>query len=259
MGVPGIDRNWLAVLALGLTLLLAGCASAVRWDAPASGFSGKTYTVRSGDTLYSIAFRHQLDYRQLAQWNGIGRSYLIKPGQVLKLYASGSGQAPASGSTVARSPKPRPSSSPPSRPATTPPAPRPRPVPTPAPSQPVLGSGQWAWPVQGPVLRAYSERAKGIDIGGAVGTPIRAAAAGTVVYAGSALKGYGLLVIVKHSDAELSAYGHNRRVLVKEGQQVAKGETLAEMGLGPSKQPLLHFEIRHNGKPVNPMGRLPKR
>lgn len=258
MGVSGIDRNWIAVLALGLTLLLAGCASAVRWDAPDNGFSGKTYTVRSGDTLYSIAFRHQLDYRRLAKWNGIGQSYLIKPGQVLQLYGGGSSSAPASKPTVARAPAPRTSPTSPSRPPSTKPPSRPRPVTTPTRSKPVLSSGQWTWPVRGPLLRSYSDRSKGIDIGGAVGSPILAAADGTVVYSGSALKGYGLLVIVKHSDAELSAYGHNRRVLVKEGERVRKGDRVAEMGLGPSKQPLLHFEIRHNGQPVNPLGLLPK-
>jgi len=254
MGVPGIDRNRLAVLALGLTLLLAGCASAVRWENTADGLQGRTYTVRQGDTLYSIAFRHQLDYRTLARWNGIGNSYLIKPGQTLKLYPGGGGSQETT-RTASRSSSPPPRSSAPAR---TPPPARPAPQrPASPPARPTMAKGQWIWPARGDILQSYSERSKGINIGGQVGDSIRASAEGTVVYAGSALKGYGLLVIVKHSEAELSAYGHNRKLLVKEGQRVKQGEVLAEMGLGPSRQPLLHFEIRHNGQPVNPLGLLP--
>ena len=104
MGVPGIDRYRFAVLAVCLTLVLGGCASAVRWENTADGVQGQTYTVRRGDTLYSIAFRHQLDYRSLARWNGIGGSYLIKPGQTLRLYPSGNTQQPDT--TAARSPSP---------------------------------------------------------------------------------------------------------------------------------------------------------
>jgi lipoprotein NlpD len=255
MGVPGIDRYRFAVLAVCLTLVLGGCASAVRWENTADGVQGQTYTVRRGDTLYSIAFRHQLDYRSLARWNGIGGSYLIKPGQTLRLYPSGSTQQPDT--TVARSPSPTTRTPPPARsPTRSTPTPPSRPASPPA--KPAIAKGQWLWPVRGDILRAYSERSKGIDIGGQVGESIRASAGGTVVYAGSALKGYGQLVIIKHSEAELSAYGHNRKLLVKEGQRVEQGDVLAEMGLGPSRQPLLHFEIRHNGQPVNPLGLLPR-
>jgi len=118
---------------------------------------------------------------------------------------------------------------------------------------------RWQWPTSGVVLRKYdmASGSKGIDVGGELGQPVYAVSPGKVVYSGSALKGYGELIIVKHDDTYLSAYGHNRRRLVKEGDEVRAGQTIAELGIGPEQKPLLHFEIRENGKPVDPLAFLP--
>ena len=120
---------------------------------------------------------------------------------------------------------------------------------------------RWQWPATGPIYRGFSpeQGSKGLDIGGEVGQPVLAVAAGKVVYSGSALKGYGELVIVKHDETYLSAYGYNRRRLVTEGDVVQPGQTIAELGVGPEQKAELHFEIRENGKPVDPMRFLPAR
>src|SRR5699024_697521 len=114
---------------------------------------------------------------------------------------------------------------------------------------------QWLWPVRGPLLKVSTPGMdpKGLNIGGRVGEPVRATASGYVVYGGSGLKGYGLLLIVKHNEHYLSAYGHNSRLNVHEGDRVRAGEVIARMGLGPQRQPMLHFEIRRDGKPVDPV------
>ena len=211
------------------------------WDAPAS------HTVRHGDTLYAIAFRYQLDYKQLARWNGIGAGYLIKPGQVLRL------SAPLARST------PRPATPPPGNPPRSS-APASRPAPRPAPPRSISPApSRWQWPTVGRVERGYSARSKGIEIGGDPGQRIEAAAAGRVVYSGAALKGYGQLLIIKHNDTWLSAYGHNRKLRVAEGDAVSAGQHIADMGIGPSSRAVLHFEIRKNGQPVNPEPLLPGR
>lgn len=246
------------------------------------------HMVRKGDTVYSIAFRNQLDYRELARWNGIGSDYLIRPGQVLHL-----GPPPplkAKGDEIASQPIdmnevqqpqalsttrtpviaaiPAPGSTPvpiPLPDSTLPPAPSPGPptvttpvVPTPSGAG---GAPGWRWPVDGTVIRGYApaQGSKGLDFTGTVGQPVVAAAAGKVVYSGSALKGYGELVIIKHDDLRLSAYGYNRRRLVQEGDVVAAGQQIAELGLGPESKPLLHFEVRERGKPINPVPFLPAR
>lgn len=245
-------------LSLLVALLLSACSSAwLRWEERTL-----SYTVKPGDTLYQIAFQHQLDYRELAWWNGIGRDYLIRPGQVLRLDPPLPGELrrpPEAPSTR--------SSGPPSQRASAPPpaAPVSRP-PSPAPARPAVDGpppavpGRWRWPVKGEILTAFdpARGRKGIDIAGREGDPVRASAAGKVVYAGSALKGYGQLVIIKHGEEYLSAYGHNARLMVREGQQVEGGEQIATMGLGPESRPLLHFEIRRFGKPRNPLELLPR-
>ena len=129
--------------------------------------------------------------------------------------------------------------------------------------QPVPRSAQgWAWPANGMLIGKFSSNGslnKGIDIAGELGQPVLAAADGAVVYAGSGLRGYGELVIIKHSDAYVSAYGHNRRLLVREGQQVKVGQHIAEMGSTGADRVKLHFEIRRQGKPVDPLQYLPRR
>jgi lipoprotein NlpD len=208
---------------LAVLLTLAACSSTP--ERPA------TYTVRSGDTLYAIAWRHRLDYQDIARWNGIGRDYVIHPGQVLKLYPSSGRARQASASRA---------------PAKTPPA---------ASGPPV----QWQWPVSGgtATLTTRPNGGQGLMIGGRLGEEIRSAGAGRVVYTGSGLLGYGQLVIIKHNDTYLSAYGHTQSVAIREGDVVAAGQRIATMGPGPQGTPMLYFEIRINGSPGNPLTLLP--
>jgi lipoprotein NlpD len=347
-----------AAAALSLALLLTACASTppapvedialqerrpppvepVR--SPRSSPLVATHKVAAGDTLYSIAFKSGLDYRELARINRIESPFRIFVGQELKLadpppketVAVSAIPAPSSGQTTItalpeapRRPTPNASvdpravrsATPPSnervtaqpttvnRPpansvaAATAPAPAIVPVPVPAPPAPagavvpagdpvavpsrggalapganttavatpgpvtpVLNSGgvSWRWPASGKVVGTFvsgDQTRQGVDIAGSAGANVAAAADGTVVYSGNGLLGYGELVIVKHSTSFLSAYGHNRKRLVKEGDSVKAGQTIAEMG--GSNREMLHFEIRRNGKPVNPLEYLPAR
>lgn len=230
---------------------LAACAGALTWNpyrasAPAQASAAVEpipgrYVVQPGDTLYSIAWRYGLDYHDVAAWNGIGSSYLIKPGQTLVL------SAPAH-VVITRPPA---HTSAPSR------------VTAPAsgyatPASPL----SWAWPTSGAVVRLFhagDPLSKGIDISGAQGQPVYAAAPGKVVYTGSGIIGYGKLIIIKNSEQFLSAYADNDSMLVREGDAVQSGERIATMGLDRNGHPLLHFEIRYNGKPVNPLDYLPGR
>lgn len=198
-----------------------------------------TYTVRRGDTLYSIAWRHRLEYRDLARWNGIGRDYVIYPGQKLKLY-------PSSGRARSRTN---------AAPAKRPPVASARPAPSAGP--PV----RWQWPVSGgaATLTTRPNGGQGLTIAGRLGDEIRSAGAGRVVYTGSGLLGYGQLVIIKHNDTYLSAYGHTQSVTIREGDAVATGQRIATMGAGPQGAPMLYFEIRVNGEPGNPLTYLPRR
>ncbi|MBI2994891.1 MAG: peptidoglycan DD-metalloendopeptidase family protein [Gammaproteobacteria bacterium] len=211
------------------------------------------HIVQQGDTLYSIAWRYGADYRDVARWNGIRDPFLIIPGQALRL-------SPPAERVVSA---PRPSVEPKARtPATTPerePEPESRVNVPVTPADPRSMIIRWRWPTKGRVIRSDTPTARnGIDISGHRGQSIAAAAAGSVVYSGSGLLGYGRLIIVKHSDTYLSAYAHNDTLLVKEGDRVSSGQTIATMGIGSDGTPVLHFEIRKDGKPVNPLGRLPR-
>jgi len=236
--------------------LLAGCAEFYRWpdrmaqkrpaparraEVPAEGH----YVVKSGDTMYSIAFRYQLDFRELAAWNDVGPDYLIVPGQVVRL------RPPPVGEGIRTIP-----TQPQTRPQTQPLPQEPRP---PLPQRPAesVAKFEWRWPMRGAVVKDFSDGGKGVDIGGEVGQAVHAAAPGKVVYSGAALKGYGELIIIKHDDVHLSAYGYNRRRLVDEGAVVKAGQAIAELGVGPEQKPALHFEIRKRGKPVDPKQYLP--
>jgi lipoprotein NlpD len=202
----------------------------------------RVHVVRSGETLHAIAWRYGVDYRLLAQWNNLRDPDFIVAGQRLRLTPPASSGAPAGSSRSTSSTPTAPTSASRSAP--------------PVPAPPVLPSPQWQWPTLGPLLYRYGNRAEiasGIGIGGRQGQTVSAAAAGRVVYAGSGLAGYGQLVIIKHNDTYLSAYGHNGRLLVVQGQDVRRGDKIAEMGLGPKRQPRLHFEIRRNGAPVDPL------
>jgi lipoprotein NlpD len=222
------------IVALAVLLLIAGCGPKTRWDHTPR----EEHIVRTGETLFSISWRYGEDPRNLARWNRLGDGSLIHPGQVIRLTPP-SGErrsSSASGSKSADS----------------------RPLP-PIPTQP---APPWNWPVTGKVTVEFGDRpgtGTGILIDGTAGQSIKSAAAGTVVYSGSGLIGYGELIIVKHNDTYLSAYGHNASLLVTEGQAVKKGQEIATMGEGPGAKPRLHFEIRRNGKPVNPRQYLPAR
>jgi lipoprotein NlpD len=190
--------------------------------------------VQAGDTLYSIAFKRGLDYREVARWNGIGTDYRIYIGQTLTLKAPAGGVPPV--------------------PAPTAPPPV---LSEPAPSAPP----HWSWPTDGPVIGTVTQPTggTGLRLGGDGSADVRVAAAGRVVYVGSGLRAYGLLVIVKHDESWLTAYGYNHDVLVHEGDSVREGQTIAHMGEGPGAVPMLYFEIRRQGKPVDPLKYLPKR
>jgi lipoprotein NlpD len=246
---------------VGALVLIAGCSSLTRYE-PA------TYTVRPGDTLYSIAFRQGLDYRELAAWNGIADPSRLSVGQRLVLRANGAAATPpaARAQTTPASP---PAAGAPTRPPASQPgassasrtASAPAPAPARAPARSATSAApSWRWPVRGPIVSRFGARgalATGIGIGGQVGQDIVAAAPGRVVYAGSGLADYGRLIIIQHNETWLSAYGHNDRVLVSQGDQVAAGQKIAEMGTGPGGKPLLHFEIRRNGDPLDPLKLLP--
>ena len=210
---------------------------------------GKTVVVQRGDPLFRIASSNGISTLDLAMWNDIAPPYVIYPGQRLRLYPAGA-RPPASASTKPAAPRPV---------GTTPPPPRPAPaVPATPPASPIA----WRWPADGAIVGRYAAgepTRQGIDIAGDSGAPVRAAGDGVVVYSGSGLVGYGELVIIKHSDAWLSAYGHNRTRLVNEGQVVKSGQQIAEMGHTGAARDMLHFEIRYNGKPVDPLEYLPKK
>jgi lipoprotein NlpD len=237
-----------------LSLLLAGCVKSLTYEEPARG---PVYVVRKGDTLYKIAWQHRVDQRDLVRWNGIRDPDVIEVGQRLRLYAPrGADAAPQAAAPSSRPPPPATTGTPRTTtpaPRTTP-APQPRTAPTPPP--PTLPPPSWTWPTDGQVATRFGGTdgiATGIGIAGREGQSIRAAAAGRVVYSGSGLIGYGQLVIIKHNDTFLSAYGYLSNVTVAQGQDVLRGQTIAWMGRGPERQPRLHFEIRRNGTPVDPL------
>ena len=218
----------LRILLASSAIALASCTSSL------VNYEARVHVVQPGETLHTIAWRHNLDHQDLARWNRLSNPDLIYAGQRLRLTpVNGDEQQPAS-----------------------PPAPsRPRPLPRP----PDLPPPAWQWPTDGSVVTAFGADdavGSGIGIGGQAGQVIRAAASGQVVYAGSGLIGYGPLIIVKHNETFLSAYGHNQSLLVRQGDTVEQGQVIAHMGIGPGRSPRLHFEIRRNGVPLNPMALL---
>jgi lipoprotein NlpD len=194
------------------------------------------YRVKKGDTLARIALDHGQAPRDLAQWNNLANPNLIEVGDLLLI------KAPASAKPVKAAEK-KPTTDKTETPAAT----------EPAKTEVVAEPGiRLSWPAKGKVTGEFNETNKGIDIAGKVGEPVQAAADGKVVYAGNSLRGYGNLVIVKHDNTYLTAYAHNSKLLVKEGDTVRKGQKIAEMGDTDTNSPKLHFELRVNGKPVNP-------
>lgn len=232
------------------------------------------YTVKPGDTLIRISLDNGQNWRDMARWNGLENPNVIEVGQVLRVVPP---TADASGLVVRPVPgagrvEARPIDA--SRPASTPavaasggvassaPAPAASPATPPAPVAAREGEEDvaWAWPANGAVTTPFDEtKSKGLAIAGKAGDPVLAAADGRVVYAGSGLRGYGNLVIVKHNATYLTAYAHNQALLVKEDQAVRKGQKIAEMGSSDADKVQLHFEIRRQGKPVDPAKLLPPR
>lgn len=247
-------KPWRVLLGLAVLAVLATACSEFNYASryPRQRVSGpppRVYVVHPGDTLISVAWRYDLDYRSIARWNGIESPYTIYPKQRLRLRPPAT---PKSRRVARTSPSVTPAAKP--RPASKPQPP----VPTPAP-KPDSGI-VWQWPAKGTITRRFHPDGaglKGITLQGRLGEPIWAAAGGRVVYSGNGLRGYGNLIIVKHNSVYLTAYGYNRKLLVHEGDQVHGGQMIARMGLGPAHQPAAHFEIRRNGKPVDPLRYLP--
>jgi lipoprotein NlpD len=262
---------------------IGGCASSGRLDDSPTTYAPEIYVVRPHDTLYTIAWQHNLDYRELAKWNNIGPDFRLAIGQVLVLHPPARPAAPLTALP------PAPVVAAPSAPAqTAQPAVTPRvgkPIPlddtpsaamsatepasaaAPAATAPVsaashephsvaavstVGGVKWVWPTD----RMSAPRpvpGGGVLLLGRLGQDVRAAGSGRVVYTGSGLRGYGNLIIIKHGDSLLSSYAHNRELLVHEGQDVAMGQVIAHMGTGPHQVCALYFEIRVNGKPTDPL------
>lgn len=228
---------------------------------------GATAVVRPGQTVYRIATENGITALDLALWNDIPPPYTIHPGQSLRLYPRAVNETPPRAPVQASTPVPRPVTPASSRPAPKVPAPAApattveKPATT-TPAAPMVSTLTWRWPAEGTVVSGFASgdpTRQGIDIAGKAGQPVRAAADGVVVYSGSGLVGYGELVIIKHNDQWLSAYGHNRARLVNEGALVKAGQQIAEMGRSGATRDMLHFEIRHNGKPVDPKAWLPEK
>ena len=206
------------------------------------------HQVLPGETLYSIAWRYGLDYSDLAKRNRIAPPYAIHTGQMIYLNKN----KPEVKITKIKKTKKETS-----KPITAPPSPIQVKVPTPeqsiATTEPTRAVSAWQWPAKGPVIGKFSSLNKGINIGGHLGDPVYATAAGKVVYSGHGLRGYGNLIIIKHNRTFLTAYAHNSQILVKNGAWVKSGQQVAEMGNTDSRRTMLHFEIRRHGQPVNPL------
>jgi len=284
-----MHRRQLFIPVCILPLLLAGCGgspvkapvdSRGNQSAPAAtsvprsaatarrspaGSKEPQYVVKRGDTLYSIAWAHGLSYQQLADANRIRYPYTIYTGQRLDLQTAASMPQPApmqektARTRAISAPAPVPVANPLPGSAATPASQAT--APAGAPASVVQYDGHWVWPTRGRIVRSYQSSGrgkKGIDIGGHDGQPVKAAANGKVVYAGSGLVGYGRLIIIKHNENLLSAYGHNSKLLVSEGDQVRAGQQIAEMGSSGTNRTGLYFEVRKDGKPVDPLRYLPK-
>ena len=282
-------------LSLLMALTLMGCANKGRLapvedrnlgaaqrsakPLPGSEHAGKPgyYTVRPGDTLLRIGLDHGQSARDLARWNNLDSPNLIEKGQVLRVVpptqevaaargtaAAASTAASASGTTAPAASAAGAGAPAATKPASAQPANNAAAANAPpangAPAASIEGdeSISFQWPVRGPLIAGFDEsKNKGLDISGKAGDPVLAAADGKVVYAGSGLRGYGNLIIIKHNNTFLTAYAHNQALLVKEDQAIKRGQKIAEMGSSDADQVKLHFEIRRQGKPVDPAKYLP--
>lgn len=272
--MPGRPARVLLVCLLLMLFgsLLQGCSAPVRAPVVSREHAQPqprttrpaSYRVKSGDTLYAIAWRYGINFSSVARWNGIRAPYTIYPGQWLRLTPAGN-RSVASRSTGK---PPQTTSKPPKKNAVVSnnavSKPKERTKRPAAPTNPATAQSiklHWTWPTTGKVVERFVRGdpvRKGVKIRGRHGETVRAAESGKVVYAGNGLIGYGRLVIIKHNKNYLSAYGHNRKIHVKEGDTVKKGFRIAEMGSGGDGKPVLHFEIRRNGAPVDPLRLLPR-
>lgn len=227
------------MLCLLAGLLLAGCSGS-KSDSDGS-YSGATYTVKRGDTLYRISRLTGTSVKDLARLNGISPPYTIEVGQRLKVNGT-SGSSKKASSKSTRTAKVTPSSA------------------VPISSWPPVGQRCWRWPASGKVVLPYSTRDggnKGIDIAGQRGQPVYAAGAGKVVYVGNQLRGYGNLVMIKHSEDYITAYAHNDKLMVNNGQSVKIGQQIATMGSSDADGVRLHFQIRYRATAIDPLRYLP--
>ncbi len=243
------------VVTIGLILLLTGAGGCARFVDYGEGYSREAdyseprppknttityHTIRKGETLYSIAWQYGHDYRTVAKWNQVSRPYTIYPGQKLRVRPPDSGAVAKSTTTRSTSRKAR----------------------TAHKAKTSARSPKWRWPTQGEVISRFvagDPTRQGIDISGKRGQPVVAAASGKVVYSGNGLRGYGNLVIIQHNETYFSAYAHTQKVRVKEKDKVKSGQRIADMGNSGTDRVMLHFEIRRNGKPSNPLKYLPKK
>ncbi len=289
-GAPTIFQRFFCIV---LSIALSACTTRMskapvidRSPASGSALAGAPvfqpapagyYRVQPGDTLYRIALDHGQHYRDVARWNHLQNPDQIEVDQLLRV-APPTGNADASAETGALSAGSAVAPVQPSEGASSAVQGMPLTVSGPessrsgaaqtrlpadgqssSPAPDISGGIALAWPVRGPILDAFNQtRNKGINIGGTPGTPVAAAAPGRVVYAGNGLRGYGNLVIVKHNATFLTAYAHNRALLVKENETVAQGQRIAEMGNSDANRVMLHFEVREQGRPVDPLQYLPK-
>ena len=236
-----IQIIYLVIIACAIT----SCGTTSESVQNTTGGSGR-YTVKKSDTLYSIAWRYGLDYHQLAQWNQIGKDFIIHPGRRLILVEpkkttllAGNTKASKSVKTTGLSKQKKTSEAVKNK----------------------NTSVKWRWPSSGKIINTFAANKldrKGIDIAGKLGQSVHAVANGKVVYSGNGLAGYGNLIIIKHNDTYLSAYAYNQQRLVKEGMMVKAGMVISKMGQHPNGSTRLHFEIRKNGKPVDPLKYLPR-
>lgn len=291
-------RRAAVFVAAGAALVLAGCASPThrapveerangsRAPGAATATASETpkvlpgaenagkpgyYTVKQGDTLIRIGLESGQNWRDIVKWNNLENPNVVEVGQVLRVVPPGVDPTVASArgvssSTVQTRPldaKPAPSAA--SAPAQTAAANTPSPASAPTNPAPIAAridddELNWLWPASGTVITNFDEaRNKGLSIAGKAGDPVLAAADGRVVYAGSGLRGYGNLVIIKHNNTYLTAYAHNQALLVKEDQAVRRGQKIAEMGSTDAERVQLHFEVRKQGKPIDPAKLLPPR
>lgn len=258
---PVVDRSAVPASSAATQPLPPGAENAGR-----PGF----YTVRPGDTLIRIGLETGQSWRDIQAWNGLVNPDRIEVGQVLRVVppepvvavapvtetaaTQGTATQPIAASRAPSRPLSDTSSAPPPA-ATTAPA-------APPASPPVAASDnvQFIWPASGPVIAPFDEvRNRGVGIGGRAGDPVLAAADGRVVYAGAGLRGYGNLIILKHNNTYLTAYAHNQALLVREDQTVRQGQQIAQMGSSDTDRVKLHFEVRRQGRPVDPLNHLPAR